>query len=332
MTEHTGGNHSMICIIGSETTKNYGLFHDLSHSSEFKVFYAKPMFMWWPFARRVYRRIRRQFFHKNEHQAVWERSFLKQLDQLDRIIIVDTALRWLELRFLNQCRDLKPGLIIDCLLLNSTQSMTFSEKWVDSIFRSFHWDSILTFDPVDAKNNNWEYIGFHYYSKHPVRSTRNLDSDLFFAGSIMGPRGKTLLQLLYCFNEKGVNCKYICPSPDGKLNHPNQPKGLQLIRRRIPYKHILNKMMGSNCILEVLQEGQYAPSLRYFEAVCYNKKLLTTNTEIKKYPYYDERFMKVFSQESDIDYEWVKRPEHIDYGYQNEFSPMHLFDTRTQMQ
>ncbi len=84
--------------------------------------------------------------------------------------------------------------------------------------------------------------------------------------------------------------------------------------------------MGSNCILEVLQDGQTGSTLRYLEAVCYNKKLLTTNPRIKNYPFYDERYMKVFSSESDIDYDWVKKRETINYGYKDEFSPKYFFN------
>ena len=315
----------MICIIGSETTKSYGLFDDLSQLPDYRIVYTKPPFLYGTFLRKTVWRIRWHILRIKEVHMAWEKSIIYNLNLLDRIVVIDTALRWLELSFLNKCRELKPGLIIDLFFLNSTESWTFHEPVLKSKYKAFQWSSIMTFDPHDAEKNNWTCLGMHYYSKHKLSTSRKMDTDLFFAGSISGQRGERLLHLLQCFNANDVKCKYICPSLGWRHYLSKQPKGMRLIWKRIPYKRILKKMLGSNCILEVLQEGQGASSLRYLEAVCYNKKLLTTNPEITKYPFYDERYMKVFSTEADIDYDWVKKVEPIDYGYNNEFSPSGLF-------
>ena len=314
----------MICIIGSETTENYGLLEDLMQSPDYRIVYTRPPYLFGTIAWKILRRIRTYLRRVKEFHMRWEKTVLRDLDRIDRIIVVDTALRWLELNFLGKCREQKPDLQIDCLLLNSTKSMAFSEIKIHSKFQSFNWNTVLTFDPIDAETYKWVYTGLHYYSKRSLPGTPKLNSDLFFAGSIMGQRGKTLLHLLDRFNEHDVNCCFICPSPSRRQYYSRQPKGLRMIRRRISYKQVLKWTMRSNCILEVLQDGQRGSSLRYMEAVCYNKKLLTTNAEIKNYPFYDERYMKVFSTESEIDFDWVKKSEKIDYGYTNEFSPTGL--------
>lgn len=316
----------MICIIGSETTKNYGLLEDLSYSSDYRIVYAKPPFLFGTVAWKIIRRFRLNRFHRTHSYMTWEKSLLRNLDRIDRIIVIDTALRRLELSFLNECRDRKPCLQIDCWLLNSTKSWTFLDPKIQCKFDSFKWNTIMTFDPHDADNHNWVYTGLRYYSYHSLPDSGKSDADLFFAGSLKGKRGQMLLHLLDCFNANDVNCRFICPRLVWHQKALAQPKGLQLIRRRVSYKRILKKMIGCNCILEVLQEGQNGSSLRYFEAVCYNKKLLTTNAEIVNYPFYDERYMKVFSSDAEIDFDWIKRREHIDYGYAGEFSPKKLFD------
>ena len=43
-------------------------------------------------------------------------------------------------------------------------------------------------------------------------------------------------------------------------------------------------------------------------------------------PFYDARYMKYFETVSDIDFDWVRRKEKIDYHYNNEFSPVYLLD------
>lgn len=85
-------------------------------------------------------------------------------------------------------------------------------------------------------------------------------------------------------------------------------------------------MKHSNCILEVLIEGMTGATLRYNEAVCYNKKLLTNNKNIVNLPFYDPRYMRVFDSPDDIDVEWVRKQVPIDYHYDGRFSPTHIID------
>ena len=103
-------------------------------------------------------------------------------------------------------------------------------------------------------------------------------------------------------------------------------KGLSVSYSDIPYERIISEVKSSNCIFEIVQDGQSAQTIRYFEAVCYNKKLLTNNYNICNLPFYNSNFMKSFQTFDDIDLEWVRRKEDIDYGYKNEFSPVKILD------
>ena len=94
----------------------------------------------------------------------------------------------------------------------------------------------------------------------------------------------------------------------------------------MPYDRILADVLASNCILEVVQEGQNAQTARYYEAICYNKKLLTNNMNVEKLPFYDERYIRVFKTIDDIDFDWIKEKNIIDYGYNNEFSPIKILN------
>ena len=75
-----------------------------------------------------------------------------------------------------------------------------------------------------------------------------------------------------------------------------------------------------------MQKGQNAQTLKYFEAVCFNKKLLTNNQNAKKLSFYNEKYIKIFNKFEDIDIEWIKKIEPINYNYKNEFSPMYIVE------
>ena len=94
----------------------------------------------------------------------------------------------------------------------------------------------------------------------------------------------------------------------------------------LPYEKVISDVKSSNCILEIVQSGQSAQTARYFEAICYNKKLLTNNFSINKFPFYNKKYMKCFQTYDEIDLDWVRTKEEIDYGYKNEFSPLKILD------
>ena len=66
--------------------------------------------------------------------------------------------------------------------------------------------------------------------------------------------------------------------------------------------------------------------MRYFEAITMNKKLLTNNSAVVDFPFYNSKWIKIINSLEDIDLDWIKADEQIDYGYQDEFSPIHLID------
>ena len=94
----------------------------------------------------------------------------------------------------------------------------------------------------------------------------------------------------------------------------------------IEYSQILEEIQEYDCILEIVQPGQVGVTLRYYEAVVYNKKLITNNQFVKTLPFYDSRFMFVYDDIEDIDVEWIKSKVRVDYNYSNEFSPVKLIE------
>ena len=139
--------------------------------------------------------------------------------------------------------------------------------------------------------------------------------DLYFIG--FGSDRSDLLEEMYISaSKKNVRTKLIVFYFDEK-----QYKGIEKIHTRMEYKKNLNFIRESNCLLEILHDSYQNVTQRYVEAILYNKKLLTNNEKITTYPFYNEKYMKVFKDISDIDWNWVCLKEKINYGYHDEFSP-----------
>jgi hypothetical protein len=178
-------------------------------------------------------------------------------------------------------------------------------------------DKILTFDKNDATKFGWIYSGLCYYSKIDV-PFKDIITDLYFAGKVKVGR----LQLIndcYRYLSEKILCTFRVP-----CNNYNLAQGINSTNSPIEYIQYLKEIQSCNCILELVKEGQTGPTLRYFEAVCYNKKLLTNNQSVVDLPYYDKRYIHVFKTVSDIDTDWVARRESVDFHYDGSFSPIHL--------
>ena len=94
----------------------------------------------------------------------------------------------------------------------------------------------------------------------------------------------------------------------------------------ISYKETVLEIKKSNCLFEILGGAQTGASMHYFEAVLYNKKLLTDNKNIVNLPFYNPEYMHYYSDPKDINWDWVKERVPVDYHYDGRFSPTHLID------
>ena len=94
----------------------------------------------------------------------------------------------------------------------------------------------------------------------------------------------------------------------------------------VPYEKNLKIILESDCILEIMHPGFQGITQRYMEAVCYNKKLLTNNREIKKDFFYDPDYMSIFDDPEEIDTDWIKKKVKVNFNYQDEFGPLHCLE------
>ena len=165
---------------------------------------------------------------------------------------------------------------------------------------------------------------FNYYPYSVFdKKTNQINYDLYFAAAPK-KRIDNCLQLYEDALENGVNARFRLTKV-AKKKQKDYGDGV-IYNKYIEYPSVIDEMLKSNCILDIVKDGQMGNTFRYYEAVCYNKKLLTTYKNIVNMPFYDSRYMKVFEKPEDIDWEWVKKREPVDYGYDGRFSPTHLID------
>ena len=248
----------------------------------------------------------------------------KIVKDVDHLLLIDGALNAVELSELKKCKRINPRLTISLYLINSIGASSPIMKRVRPKISKFEWDNIYTFDPVEAKKYNYAYLGFNYYSSHFIEKSDLPLSDVFFVGGLKGGRTELIYNLYSRLSSKGIKCDFYLMPIDNK--DVKQLPGIFYYNGWRSYGEILQHTQKAKCIIEIVQDGQSGATLRYFEAVSMNKKLLTNNPHIVNFPFYNSKWMKVFTSLDDIDIDWLNHDEPVDYNYNGEFSPTHLAD------
>ena len=145
-------------------------------------------------------------------------------------------------------------------------------------------NEIYHFDPLEARDLGLKHSSFYTQSVgEPLNET---DYDIFFGANDNG-RKQQAMELKNRFESLGLSTFYhILP------NRGNEQAGY------LPYSEYLKLVKRSNGILEILRAGQYGVTLRTFESLFLQKKLITANEMLPFYRLYDPR--NVFMLETDL--------------------------------
>ena len=186
------------------------------------------------------------------------------------------------------------------------------------------FDYIFSFDPMDSKKYNFIYSDTHYSTTLINKKHSDIKYDLYLVASAKTRGRLPIFHAIYKeLHEHNVSTLY-------RVNWvPKEKQKYQegiIYNELISYPDAVEEAINSNCILEVLAKGQAGATLRYYEAVCYNKKLLTNNKNVVNLPFYNPDYIHIFEKPEDIDCDWVKERIPVDYHYDGRFSPTHLID------
>lgn len=193
----------------------------------------------------------------------------------------------------------------------------------EEALKYIEFKNVYTFDKGDSIRYGFKFT-HQMYSKLRVTDKKQArKSDIYFIGYNKG-RAKKICELYRFLTSQNVICDFTI---NGSLEEISEVDcdGIST-NRYASYQNVINEIQGTNCIFEMLQSGQEGTTLRYYEAVCYNKKLLTNNQSIQEYEFYNPEYMKIYTDFNDIDIGWLKEKDEVNYQYKDEFSPLNLIE------
>ena len=173
--------------------------------------------------------------------------------------------------------------------------ITGANRWgiLDKLNEWF--DAVFAFDPLDAKR-----YGFHY--NRLIYTTPKLDSgigeniDLFYIGKAKD-RLDSLIEIFEQAQREGLKCDFtIVDVPEGEQRHAEVIK----YNVKLPYGEVIEKIKRSRCLVDVIQGESNGLTIKTVESVVYDKKLLTTNENVKEEEFYKTQNILIYDKRKSI--------------------------------
>ena len=167
---------------------------------------------------------------------------------------------------------------------------------------AYHWDSIKRFPHVAEYINMFDR--FFLFDRNdlvfypqaifttnffiPDLSTETIEipKTAYMIGSNYSNRVNNSITLKNVLTSKGYICNFILKTKDPRITNILKDNNIKTIKESISYSENLKNVKKSEIVIDLHNLDQDGLSFRVFEALNYNKKLITTNPSIKLYDFY----------------------------------------------
>ncbi|WP_028043613.1 hypothetical protein [Candidatus Stoquefichus massiliensis] len=190
------------------------------------------------------------------------------------------------------------------------------------------FDYKFSFDKNDCERYKLEYFYNCLSFPKNISEDTNKKSDAFFIGSGCGRINK-LQEVFKKISNILPNCSFFIT--EVPLSKQEKIRGVTY-NERLSFQEDLIRSYNTNCIIEILRDGQTGITLRTCEAIMFNKKLLTNNSFLSEMPFYDSRYMQIFEKTEDINIDFLLKKENVQYKNNNVFSPIRILERIEQLE
>lgn len=169
----------------------------------------------------------------------------------------------------------------NCMVGFQLDGVSVSEKILD---RKKYFDQIFVFDPEDVASYPQADFKFLPNCWFPDDNAEKKDIDLYYLGSFEFDRHKTIESLHKAVKHLNLNNKFLL------LQSPHREKiqhdFIDFFINPITYKENLEITKRAKVLLDFKRPYHNGLSLRFFEAMAYNNKIVTNNATVRDYDFY----------------------------------------------
>lgn len=179
-------------------------------------------------------------------------------------------------------------------------SKWFMEKTPEKLQLLF--DLFISYDHKEAAKYNINYYPTTYSNIKYDADEKTSTCDVFFLANAKDRLSK-IYEVYNILTSNGLICEFYLTNVSTKEQIALQ--GVHFIDK-MSYIDNLKHIQKCKAILEIEQNGATGPTLRTWESINFGKLLVTDNSSIVKTPFYDERFISIFSSAQSININQIK--------------------------
>ena len=189
-------------------------------------------------------------------------------------------------------------------------------------FVAKYFNLLISYDKTDCEKYKLTYYPT-FFSRYNVSRDMNIpESDLYFCGAAKN----RFLRILSIYKEcksAGLKCDFYIAGL--KKSKQVNESGLHYIER-MSYKENLKHAVKAKCLLEIIQQGACSSTFRQWEAIRYNKAILTNNSEIIESVFYDPRYVCLLSNDDRVNTDFIKNYIPYENPLKEQISPLKFLE------
>jgi hypothetical protein len=172
------------------------------------------------------------------------------------------------------------------------------EHLLDGIF-----DDIYSFDKDDITKYNFKETTNYNYIEKPNLSSKNIKNQVLYIASFDN-RLEIVYKLRELFKKNMISFRFIVVGKKTSLFKlknmffKDKIDGLELRRKRVEQEDLKKLYTETFAILDIVREKQSGLSFRIFEAMAFQKKVITNNQNVKNYNFYNSNNIWVIENEN----------------------------------
>jgi len=191
---------------------------------------------------------------------------------------------------------------------------------------SYHWDGMERFPEIQTRisffdkffvfeekdfskySKKYSNIGltsnFYFENNIPLKSYSK--TDVFYIGAYVENRNEELLSLSNHLKNMSLNVKIMLCCGNRLIIKKNENRGVDFFKNPIDYSETLEMSKSSKVVLDFRikgNDGHKGLSLRFFEALCHENKIITDNKEVLKYDFYKPENIFILGKDNHDDLE-----------------------------
>ncbi|MCI4442864.1 MAG: hypothetical protein JHC39_05095 [Lentimicrobium sp.] len=144
------------------------------------------------------------------------------------------------------------------------------------------FDEVFSFEKEDCKKYNLNFLTNWIYVEAPTKTTTNFEYEIFNI-STKDKRLPILFKISKNLKDLKIDYKFLVLDKQ----KPTTKDGIEFFANKISLEEVSILIAKSKTLLDINRKGQKGLTFRVFESLGLKKKLITTNSDIVNYDFYN---------------------------------------------